>query len=213
MIRVLLCDDHDVVRAGLRSVLESAHDVQVVGEAADGRAVLDLVPRVSPNIVVMDITMPGLSGFEATRRLCEHHAHVKVLALSMHSDRQFVLETLRAGASGYLVKDTVNEHLVNALRWVAKGGTFVSPQIADVVVEQVRNGPDLPTCHLSLLTARERDVLQLLAEGKTSKEIAQALHVSPKTVESHRGQIMDKLGVRTVAELTKFAIREGLTSL
>ena len=214
-MRILLADDHRIVRQGLRSLLEAEADFTVVAEADNGRAAIDLTDELAPDVVVMDVGMPELNGIEATRRIASRSPRVKVVALSMHSDRRFVAEMLKAGAAGYLLKDGAFEELVGAIRTVAAGRTYLSPRIADVVVEgYLRNNttPAEPTAY-ARLSPREREVLQLLAEGKATKEAAAALHLSVKTVETHRRQIMEKLNMYSVAELTKYAIREGLTSL
>jgi DNA-binding NarL/FixJ family response regulator len=213
-IRIVLADDHDVVRAGIRGVLERIPGVEVVGEADNGRTLIDLARQLTPNLVLTDIAMPDLNGLEATRQIVGFDAGIRVIVLSMHSSRQFVSEVLKAGASGYILKNTASREAPLAVSAAMDGKIYLSPGVADVVVEDyVRHVPDPGRAAFSTLSAREREVLQLLAEGKTSKEIGLALHVSAKTVESHRAQIMDKLGLRTVAELTKFAVREGLTSL
>jgi DNA-binding NarL/FixJ family response regulator len=213
-IRVLLVDDHDIVRVGLRSILEHESNIEVVGDVGDGREALRSVRDLLPQIVLMDITMPHLNGLEATRQIVAQCPGTKVIGLSMHSDRQFVIEILKAGASGYLMKNSVSSELQLAIRAVAAGKVYLSPTIADVVLEDyLRHVPQQPRSALESLSPREREVLQLLAEGMTSKEIAQSLHVTQKTVESHRAQIMERLKLHTVAELTKFAIRQGLTSL
>jgi len=213
-VRILLVDDHDIVRAGLRSILQSEKTVEVVGEAADGRTALQLVGELSPAIVLMDISMPDMNGLEATRQIVAHKGGTRVIALSMHSDRQFVIEILKAGASGYLMKNSVAPELPAAIRAVASGKIYLSPSVTDIVVDDyVRNVSPSGKSTLETLSPREREVLQLLAEGKTSKEIAAALHVSQKTAESHRAQLMERLNIHTVAELTKYAIRQGLTSL
>ena len=214
-VRILLVDDHDIVRAGLRSILQKETNIEIVGEAPDGRTALRLVGELSPSIVLMDISMPDMNGLDATRQIVAMKSGVRVIALSMHSDRQFVVEILKAGASGYLMKNSVAPELPPAIRAVAAGKIYLSPAVTDIVIEDfVRN---VPASHggstVESLSPREREVLQLLAEGKTSKEIAQMLHVSQKTVESHRAQLMERLNIHTVAELTKFAIRQGLTSL
>ena len=209
----MLADDHDVVRAGVRTVLERLADVEVVGEAQNGREALEMAQRLGPDVVLMDISMPDLNGVEAARQMRAAVEGVRVIALSMHSDRQFVSEMLRAGAAGYLVKNSVAQQLPLAIRAVRAGKVFLSPEVADVVVEDfVRNNPGRGGVFESL-SSREREVLQLLAEGKSNKEIAAKLSISAKTVESHRAQLMSKLKLHSVAELTKLAIREGLTSL
>jgi DNA-binding NarL/FixJ family response regulator len=213
-IRIVLADDHDVVRAGIRGILAKQTTIEVVGEASNGREALQMARDLQPNIIVMDIAMPELNGLEATRQIVAAQVDVKVLILSMHSSRQFVSEVLKAGASGYLLKNNALRELPLAINAVANGKVYLSPGVAELVVEDyVRHVPATGKVAFATLSAREREVLQLLAEGKTSKEIANSLSVSVKTVESHRSQIMDKLGIRTVAELTKFAVREGLTPL
>jgi len=214
--RIILCDDHKIVREGLRALLAKQPGMEVIAEAEDGRSTLELVRNLKPDIVVMDVSMPDLNGIEATRQILAEAPNVRVLALSMHSDRRFVTGMLSAGASGYLLKDCAFEELTRAVRAVLSGQTYLSPGIAGVVVKdyvQRISGQAGPPTPPSTLTAREREVLQLLAEGHNTKEIAGLLNVSTKTVETHRTQIMAKLNLRSVAELTKYAIREGLTSL
>ena len=213
-IRILLADDHGIVREGLRSLLEKEADVEVVGEAEDGRVALNLVRELAPDIVVMDITMPNLNGIEATYEIVSELPKVKVIALSIHSHKRFVADMLKAGASGYILKECLFDEFVQAIRTVAGGGTYLSPRITGVVVEDyVERLSTSPESQLDKLTVREHEVLQLLAEGKSTKQIALELHVSPKTIETNRRQIMDKLDIHSVAELTKYAVREGLTSL
>ena len=213
-IRVLLADDHDVVRSGLKMLLEQEGDIEVVGDAANGQAAVELARKMRPHVVVMDISMPDLTGTAATRRIRKEAKGVKVLALSAHTDRRFVSDMLEAGANGYLPKSCAAEELVNAIREIHSGGTYLSPKIAGVVVERfVKARPRPWDSAKEDLTPREREVLQLIAEGKSSKEIGAAFHISARTVETHRQRIMAKLGIRTVAGLTKYAIREGLTML
>jgi two-component system response regulator NreC len=212
-LRILLVDDHQIVRQGLRTLLEKELDMEVVAEAGDGRAAVRLTREVSPQVVIMDVAMPDLNGIEATRQIVTEFPHVKVIALSMHADRRFVANMLKAGASGYLLKDAAFEELAQAIRTVAANRTYLSPAVSDIVVKDYLKGPKEEATAFSLLTAREREVLQLLAEGKSTREIADCLYVSVKTVETHRQQIMSKLDIRSVAELTKYAIREGLSSL
>ena len=213
-VKVILADDHRIVREGLHSLLEKEPDMEVVGEADNGRATVEMARDLKPDVIVMDITMPELNGIEATRQVLAGAPGVRVLALSMHSDKRFVAGVLGAGATGYLLKDCALEELVRAIRVVVADQTYLSPGIAGIVVKgYMRYLPEAENSMLSALTAREREVLQLLAEGKTVKEIGYTLHLSVKTVETHRQQIMKKLDIRTVAELTKYAIREGLTSL
>ncbi|HSI37406.1 MAG: response regulator [Phycisphaerae bacterium] len=212
--RIVIADDHDVVRAGIRGVLERQPGFEVVGEATNGRDAVELTRTTHPDVVVLDLSMPDLNGLEATRQIVDQLAGPRVLILSMHSSRQFISEVLKAGASGYLLKNTAVSELTVAVMTVAAGRVYLSPSIADVVVEDyVRHVPSTGRAASDVLSAREREVLQLLAEGKTSKEIAAALLVSVKTIDACRATIMDKLGLRSVAELTKFAVREGLTPL
>ena len=212
--KVLLADDHRIVREGLKSLLQAEPDLQVVGEAENGRQAIEMTAELSPDVVVMDIGMPELNGIEATRRIVTDHAPAKVIALSMHSDRRFAAEMLKAGASGYLLKDGAFEELVGAIRTVLAKKMYLSPRIADVVVDDyLRHMPRAEPSAYEKLTPREREVLQLMAEGKATKQVAAVLHVSIKTIETHRRQIMQKLDLYSVAELTKYAIREGLTTV
>ena len=213
-VRILLADDHTIIRQGLHSLLEKEADMEVVGEAEDGRKTLQLVRRLAPDIVVMDITMPNLNGVDAAHEIVSEFPQIKVIALSIHSHRHFVAGMLKAGASGYVLKECVFDEFVQAIRTVASGGTYLSPRIAGVVVEDyVEHLTATVDSSLAKLTDREHEVLQLLAEGRSTKQIALELHVSPKTIESNRHNIMEKLDIHSVAELTKYAIREGLTSL
>jgi DNA-binding NarL/FixJ family response regulator len=211
-IRVILADDHQIVREGLRSLLKHEPDIEVVGEADDGRATVEMARKLKPDVVVMDLTMPNLNGIEATQQIIKAGG-IKVLALSMHSDRQFVLRALQAGALGYVLKDCAFEELVRAIRTIVVNQIYLSPRIAGIVLERYVHHQPFPIYSSSVLTPREREVLQLIAEGKPVKEIAFTLGVSHKTIETHREQIMKKLGIYSVAELTKYAIREGVTSL
>jgi len=213
-IRVLLSDDHRIMREGLRSLLEKEPDIKVVGEAEDGYSTIELARKLKPQVVVMDITMPDLNGIEATHQITKEMPDIKVLALSMHNDQRFVERMLKAGATGYLLKDCASEELVGAIRTVLSNQTYLSPSIADVVRRDYlsqRRGADISVSYV--LTEREREVLQLMAEGKNTKEIASRLQVSVKTIETFRQHIMQKLNLHSLAELTKYAIREGLTSL
>lgn len=212
-IKILLVDDHKIVRQGLRNLLEKEHDFEVLAEAEDGRSAVRLARELSPQVVIMDVGMPDLNGIEATRQVLADAPGIKVIALSMHSDRRFVSNMIKAGASGYLLKDTAFEELVSAIRVVMNNRTYLSPEVSDIVIKDYSLGPKADISVYSLLTAREREVLQLMAEGKSTKQIAELLHVSVKTVETHRQQIMNKLDIRSIAELTKYAIREGLASL
>ena len=213
-IRILLADDHKIVRDGLRTLLEQQSDMEVVGEAEDGRTTVQRVREQSPDVVIMDIAMPDLNGIEATRQILSDSPGVKVIALSMLSERQFVVNMLKAGASGYMLKDCAFEELALAIRTVVANHPYLSPQITGIVIEDYMSRlHDTEASGSPVLTNREREVLQLLSEGHTVREIASQLHVSVKTVETHRQQIMHKLNIHTVAELTKYALREGLTSL
>jgi DNA-binding NarL/FixJ family response regulator len=213
-IRILLADDHKITRQGLRSLLEKQQDMEVVGEAEDGRTTVSLVRELSPSVVIMDVTMPDLNGVEATRQIVGQSPDVKIIALSMHSDTLFVTEMLRSGASGYLLKDCAFEELARAIHAVVAGKTYLSPSVSGVVVDDyLHRLSKADFSDSQVLTDREREVLQLLAEGKSTKQIALKLHISVKTVETHRRQMMNKLDIHTVAELTKYAIRKGLTSL
>jgi DNA-binding NarL/FixJ family response regulator len=210
-IRIMLVDDHEVVRAGFRSLLDKEPDIEVVAEASDGREAVETAADADLDLIVMDVAMPGLNGTEAARRIVADCPGAKILALSMHPSQRVVSEMLRAGASGYLLKTCALEDLARAVRIVHSGRTYLAPEIAGALVdEHVRSSAEPDA---GVLTAREREVLQLVAEGKSSKEIAAALHVSRKTVETHRQHIMDRLDLRSVAELTKYAVREGLTPL
>lgn len=213
-MNILLVDDHQLLRDGLRVLLERESDLHVVGEAEDGLRALELAPKLRPDIVLMDISMPGLNGIDATRRMCALLPRVRVIGLSMNADRRYVHAMFEAGACGYLLKSSAADELIRAVRAVSRGEKYVSPAIAGVVLEAFVGGPSAKAADpLSRLSTREREVLQLLAEGKTTKEIASRLGLAPSTVETHRRQISAKLEVHTVAELTKLAIRAGLTSV
>jgi DNA-binding NarL/FixJ family response regulator len=213
-IRILIADDHRLFRDGLRHLLSHHDDIEVVGETTDGPGTIRAVSQLNPNLVLMDVSMPELNGIEATRRIRAEYASVKVIMLSMHSDQRFVVESLRAGAIGYLLKDCAIDELLEAIRSVMKDQLYLSRTIADSVIKDYVNlARSTPASAFSVLSAREREVLQALAEGKSTKEMASQLNVSVKTIETHRKQIMDKLDIHSVAELTKYAIREGLTPL
>jgi DNA-binding NarL/FixJ family response regulator len=213
-IRVLLADDHKIVREGLRSLLEKEPDIDVIAMADNGRTGLQLAGELRPDVAVIDIAMPEMNGIEAIRRISNENPGIKILALSMHSARRFVVEALSAGAKGYILKDCASEELVRAIRTVAVNETYLSPKIAGVIVrDYMKRLPESQSSDNSLLSNREREVLQLVAEGHCTKEIAFALDVSVKTVETHRQQIMKKLNLHSVAELTRYAIREGITPL
>jgi two-component system response regulator NreC len=212
-IRIVLADDHAILRDGLRQAFQQEEGMEIVGQASDGRSAVERARELRPDIVVMDINMPNLNGIEATREIRRETPGVRVIALSMHSAKPCVKEIYRAGASAYLVKNCGFDELAQAVRTVAAGRTYVSPSISDVVVGDFMRAEEttVPTA-FSLLTAREREIVQLLAEGGTIKQIALRLHISPKTVEAHRLRVMSKLQIDTMAQLTKYAIQEGLTS-
>ena len=207
MIRILLADDHALVRQGFRMILAAQPDMEIVGEAGNGREAVELAEKLQPDIVIMDVTMPELNGIEATRRITTAAPRARVLALSMHKDSVYVREVLRAGARGYLLKDSGAGDLVTAVRAVAQGEGYLSPAVSDAVLDDYRKHVTNP---IDLLSSREREVLQMLAEGKTNKEIAGVLNLSVYTVDAHRGRIMEKLNVHSINELVRFAVRNGL---
>jgi DNA-binding NarL/FixJ family response regulator len=210
-IRVLIADDHGIMRAGLRNLLEREGGLEVVAEASDGLSAVRLAEDIRPEIVVMDLSMPELSGIEATRRIVAQATGVRVLALSMHAERSFVLESLEAGANGYLLKDCACDELVGAIHAVCRGETYLCSKVAGVVVDSMLKGHPEPLS--KQLTPRELEVCKLLAEGKNTKEVAFLLNVSVKTIETQRVSILRKLKLSNIAELTKLAIREGLITL
>ncbi len=206
-IRILLGDDHAMVRQGFRLILAAEPDMEIVGEASNGREAVEMAEKLQPDVVVIDVAMPELNGIEATRRIVRANPRIRVLALSMHKDAVYVREILRAGASGYLLKESIDRDLIAAVRSLASGQSYLSPAISDIVLSDYRRNVKDP---LDLLTSREREVLQLIAEGKTNKDIATALNLSIYTVDSHRGRIMEKLNLHSVGELVRFAMRSGL---
>jgi len=213
-VRIILADDHKIMREGLRALLAKQKEIEVIAEADSGRGVIELCSQLHPDVVVIDISMPDLNGIDAARQITRQAPDIKVIALSMHSDKKYVKEMLAAGASGYLLKDAAFEELGMAIATVLKNKTYLSPQITDTVVKDYVN-INVPRDSIAstALSAREREVLQLIAEGKSTRDIAATLYVSVKTIETHRKQLMDKLGINSIAELTKYAIREGLTSV
>lgn len=214
MTTILLADDHRVVREGLRTLLAQEPDLSVVGEAADGHQVVEMARALRPDVVIMDIAMPSLNGIEAARLIVAENPAVRVVALSMYADRRFVTQILRAGAMGYVLKEAAFEELAHAIRTVAGGRPYLSSSVAGFVVEEfVQQVSPAPVKSLELLTNREREVLRLLAEGKRARDIASELKIGVKTAEAHRQNLMNKLEMHTVAELTRFAIREGLTTI
>ncbi len=208
-IRVLLADDHRILRQGVRMLIDSQIDMEVVGEAKTGREAIDQARELKPDVVVMDVSMPELNGIEGTRQICDEMKHTRVLALSMHKDAVYVREILRAGARGYLLKDSEDDDLVRAIRCVQRGEAFLSPAISDAVLSDYRKHVSNP---VDLLTSREREILTMVADGKTNKDIANALNLSVYTVESHRGSVMEKLNLHNAGDIVRFALRNGLTS-
>jgi two-component system, NarL family, response regulator NreC len=206
-IRILLADDHAVVRQGFKMILSAQADMEIVGEAGNGREAVQLATELQPDVVVMDVAMPELNGIEATRRLATASPRTRVVALSMHKDSVYVREILRAGARGYLLKDSPAPDLVSAVRAVASGEGFLSPAVSNAVLDDYRKHVTDP---IDLLSSREREVLQMLAEGKTNKEIAVILNLSVYTVDAHRGRIMEKLNLHSINDLVRFAVRSGL---
>lgn len=213
-IRTIIADDHAIFREGLRMLLNNEADVTVVGEAGTGTEVVLLARELKPDVVVMDITMPDMSGIEATRKIVEENGSIRVLALSMESDRRYVVEVIEAGATGYLLKEMCSRDLVEAIHTVAAGEKYLCPRTTELVIrDYLQRIPDNVPLTFSCLTEREREFIQLIANGKNSKEIAAEFNISIKTVEVHRQNIMKKLNLYSIAELTKYAVREGLTSL
>jgi DNA-binding NarL/FixJ family response regulator len=212
-VRIVLADDHQIMRDGLRAFLAADPDFEVVAEASNGAAAVRLVEKHSPDLIVMDVSMPDINGIEATKRIRDNDPKIKILALSMHPDRRIVADMLRAGASGYLLKDCAGEELLQAIRVVMTGKMYLSPSISRVIADEFVTSAGSMRSARTLLTARELEVLQRFAEGKSTKEIAFDLNVSVKTVETHRARITEKLGITSIAELTKYALREGITSL
>lgn len=212
-VQVLLVDDHEIMREGMCALLRKCPDFEVAGQAADGRAALELVEQLKPDVVIMDIGMPNLNGIDATRQMNEKHPNLKIMALSAHSDGSIVAKMIKAGASGYMLKESAFTELIDGIRTMQDGRTFLCSRISKVVFSDYINMITNPNwTETDGLSSREREVLQLVSEGQTTKEIAKALKLSPKTVDSHREHIMVKLGIRNIAGLTKYAIREGLTT-
>ena len=213
-IRILLADDHHLVRAGIRSLLEGLPDIEVVAETGDGRDAIELVRTRGPDLVLMDISMGGMNGLEATAHLLKEFPQLRIIILSMHANEEYVRQALHAGAAGYLLKDAATTELEVAVRAVARGETYLSPAISRHVIEEYLGGRGEPAAGpLAQLTVRQREVLQLIAEGKTTKQIAGLLDVSVKTAETHRAQLMERLGIRDVPGLVRFAIRHGLVHI
>ena len=211
-IRILLADDHAVVRDGVRALLEKQPDMAVIAEAADGREAAQLAESLSPDVAIMDIAMPGMNGIEATRRILAAHPRTAVVVLSMHQDESYVLGSLKAGARGYLLKDSLRSEIVEAVRAVSQGRSFLTRKISRMMQEDYIRQMEQRGCEDSydMLTAREREILQLAAEGRANKEIAAQLHISLTTVETHRTHILQKLGLHSVPELILYAVRKGI---
>jgi len=212
IVRVLLAEDHTIVRKGLCSLLDGEAGIEVIGEAEDGRQAIKKVEQLLPDVVLMDIAMPGLNGLEATRQIKKRFPEVKVLILTMHANEEYIFQILRAGASGYVVKQAAPSELVSAIQAAYRGESFLSPSISRKVIEEYIRQAEATAEKDSYdqLTNREREVLQLIAEGHPNREIAEMLHISVKTVETHRAHLMDKLDIHSTAELTQYAIRKGV---
>jgi two-component system, NarL family, response regulator NreC len=208
-IRIVLADDHAVVRKGFGLILDGEPDMEVVGEARNGREAVQLADKLKPDVVVIDVNMPELNGIEATRRIGGVSPRTRVLALSMHRDAVYVREILRAGAKGYLVKDEDDDAFLDAVRAVARGEAYLSPAVSENILNDYRKHVTDP---IDLLTSREREVLQMIAEGMTNKDVANKLNLSVYTIEAHRGKIMEKLNLHNTGDLVRFAIRNGLIS-
>ncbi len=211
-IRVLLADDHTILRAGLRMMIDAQPDIEVIGEASDGRQALSETQRLQPDVVLMDITMPEMNGIEATRQIKRAGDAPRVLILTMHENEEYLFQVLRAGASGYILKEAASAELISAIRIVNSGRFYMSPSAQSMMVgdylQRVRSGEERDS--YSALTEREREILKLVAEGHTNNQIAERLFISPKTVDTHRTHIMDKLNLHSRAELVKYAMRRGL---
>lgn len=211
-IRILVVDDHTILRAGLRMMLNAQPDMEVIGEAQDGRQALQEAQRLQPDVILMDITMPDVNGIEATRHIKRVLPEVKILMLTMHEHDEYVFQALRAGASGYMLKEAADTELITAIHVIKSGQFYLSPTAQSVVVgdylQRVRTGEERDS--YSCLTEREREILKLVAEGHTNNQIAERLIISPKTVDTHRTHIMDKLNLHSRAELVKYAMRRGL---
>jgi DNA-binding NarL/FixJ family response regulator len=212
-MKILVADDHGVMREGLKALIDNQPGMEVIGEAEDGQKVVQLAMQLSPDLIIMDISMPNLNGVEATRIILNENPNIRIIALSVHSNKHFVMEMLKAGVSGYVLKSSLFDEVLRAIQIVGGGDYYLSPKITDVVMDDYKYYmATLDKSSEIRLTTRERQVLQLLAEGQSTKQIALRLHLNPKTADSNRRQIMNKLGIFSVAELTKYAIREGLTS-
>jgi len=212
-IKIVLADDHSIFREGLRALIEKEVDMTVVGEAGTGIEAIKIVEELKPDIVIMDVSMPDMNGIDATKIIREKHGEVKILVLSMESDRRFIVEVLDSGANGYLLKDSVFSELADAIRTAVTNETYLAPRITELIIrDYLQRIPDKLPLTFDSLTTREREIIQMIADGKSTKEIASQFNISVKTIEVHRHAIMKKLNLYSVAELTKYAIREGLTS-
>lgn len=210
-IKIILADDHKILRDGLRNIIEKSVEMSVVGEAENGRQAMELCSKLKPDVVVMDVAMSGLNGIEATKQIVAENADCKVIALSMYSDKRFVKGMLDAGAFGYILKDAASDELIHAIKTVLANQKYVCQKISKIILTELFNSPQ--GNDEKVLSIREKEILQLIAEGKSSKEIGEILFLSSKTVDTHRKNIMDKLELRSLPELTKYAIRSGLTTL
>ncbi|MGB9673940.1 MAG: response regulator [Anaerolineales bacterium] len=208
-IRVLLADDHAVLRAGIRALLETQPDLEVIGEASEGKMAIQRVRELQPDVIIMDIGMPGLDGLAATRQILSINPKMRILFLTQHENKEYILSAMKLGAAGYVLKRAEGDELVTAIRTVFSGGTFLDPAVANTLVDEV-NRDEKSNTQFDKLSEREREVLVLLAQGKTYQQIAEILFISPKTVDFHRGNIMRKLGLTSRADLTKFALQHGL---
>ncbi|MCP4609870.1 MAG: response regulator transcription factor [Planctomycetes bacterium] len=212
-VRVLMVDDHKIVRQGLCSLINNEADMEVVGEAGDGRMAIKLTHELKPDVIVMDVNMPGMDGIDATRRILNDISDVKIVALSMYPKKSFVVEMLKAGALGYILKDAAFDELVKAIKIVMTSKTYLCPKATNIIVDDYIQDPHGNSSVDTLLTSREIEILKLLANGKQSKEIALLLNLSVKTIDASRRHIMQKLNIESIAELVKYAIREGLASI
>lgn len=214
MIKVLVADDHTILRQGIKALLNNQGKIEVVGEAKDGREAIKMIEELLPDVVLMDIAMPGLNGLEATRRIKKKFPEIKVLVLTMYAHEEYIFQILNAGANGYLVKETAFQDLITAIKAVYRGEAFMSPSISKKVIDRYAQRAQVDKNDVcDILTTREREVLQLIAEGNSNKKIAEALFISPKTVETHRTHIMDKLNIHGRAGLIKYAIRKGIIDI
>ncbi|MEI6775796.1 MAG: response regulator transcription factor [Chloroflexales bacterium] len=214
-IRVLLAEDHTIVRKGLRSLLDAEVNIEVVGEADDGRQAIQKAQQFQPDVVLMDITMPVLNGLEATRQIKKLLPQIRVLVLTVHTSEEYIFQILQAGAAGYVVKQAAVEELIAAIMAVSQGNAFISPSVPENIIEEYSRQMNGMTAkdNYARLTDREREVLQLVAEGRSNREIAQMLHITTKTVEAHRSRVMEKLNIRSTADLTRYAIRRGIIAV